>query len=520
MAKVYAIILLAFIGLVLPEHALAYSPLQCSNGSPEAGTSLFDDSSSGACQFTGLRYIFSTVVCQFVSMINAIMGKLYCSIQAAVTPIIMALMTVYVVVYGAQMVMGTAQLNGAEVITRLIKMCIVLWLATDPAFGVSAGINYVFNFFIAFISDTTRWVVKILDRAEGINLYFASPYDPGVTSVFKYLDDWIYNALTGTLSQANARVIGFFVAMTAAMPSIATMALYWLISLVKMLISTLMSFLMAMVAIAFLLGLSPIFISFMLFQATFSYFDQWLKFMVSYSIQVFVSFAILTLWIFSMTLFGPFFNQLSEVIFPYQKIIRPAAATYLSSDTWGLCPLTIYPDPDNNGMPAVRCTKANFNPQGSAYCDRQTGPRPCYYVINGELDTSAPINFGADPGAQGMSEQNDDYKDVIPPSKVPELNNFLFYLFYHLVSLLIVSYGFANLQKKSQDIATALGGSSYIPILNHGGHGFGESLHKADNESRRYMSKEIFSGFNRRHETQQTPYENMRQGITQLVSKR
>ena len=38
---------------------------------------------------------------------------------------------------------------------------------------------------------------------------FAGPYDPGVTSVFKFLDEWIYDALTGTLSNANAKVIGW-----------------------------------------------------------------------------------------------------------------------------------------------------------------------------------------------------------------------------------------------------------------------------------------------------------------------
>ncbi len=503
---------------MLPVQAYAYSPLQCTSGSPDPGTSLYDDSSSGACQFTGIQYIFSTVICQFVSMINHIMGKLYCSIQDAVKPIIMALMALYVTVYGVQILMGTAQLTPAEFVTRIFKMCLVFWLATDSTFGVSAGINILFNFFIGFISDTTRWVIEILViAAPDIDMNAVSPNDPGVTASFKFLDEWIYNALTGSLSQSNAKVIGFFVAMGAAMPSIAFMGFYWLVSLAKMLISTLISFLMAVVAIAFLLGLSPIFIGFMLFQATFSYFDQWLRFMMSYALQVMISFAILTLWIFSMTLFGPFFNELSDILFSYEKIIRPAAAIYTPSDTWGLCPTTVVFNP----VPHARCEDPNFNPRGSVMCNRTNGMRPCYVADSSGnvIEPPVSIDFTATPNATGKTKATDDYNKIIPPSKVPELSKFLYYIFYHMISLIIVSYGFASLQKNAKDIAKQLAGPSFVPILNKPGMS-NANAGDAQEESKRFMSKQLFSGFDRRHETQKTPYETMVGQIKTMGTKR
>lgn len=511
MARYCALTLLTFAVLVLPGHAYAFSALQCSAGTPVAGTSLFDDSTSGACQFTGVQYIFSTIICQFVTMINIIMGKLYCSIQAAVTPIIAALATVYIVTYGAQMLMGTAQLNSTEFITRIIKLCLVLWLTADPTFGVSAGIALMFNFFISFISESTRWVVEILVvAAPGINLgSVSSTYDPGVSATFKFIDDWFYNALTGTLSNTNAKVIGFFVAMAAVMPSIAMMAFYWIVSLVLMLIRTLIAFLMAIVAVAFLLGLSPIFLSFMLFQITFSYFDQWVRFMVSYSLQVMVSFAILTLWVFSMSLFGPFFNELSTLIFSYEKILRPAAAIYSPATTWGLCPMTI----TGSGSPSARCTDPGFNPIGPRICDPDHILNPCYDDHDNRID---PAHFS------GKTKPNNDYKSIIPPSKVPELNLFLYYIFYHMISLIIVSYGFASLQKNSKDIAKQLAGPSYTPLLNAPGLGnnsFGE-VQKAPGEANRFMSKELFSGLHRRHESGKTPYEQIMHGAGQMASKR
>lgn len=493
------LLLVCLLTTLFPENAdAAYQPLRCTNGQPEPGTSLYDDSPNGACQFVGTRYIFSTIICQFVVMINTIMGKLYCSIQAAIQQIVLLTVVVFVMVYGIQMLMGTAQLNGSEVITRVIKMSLVLWLVTDSTFGVSAGIAYMFNFFISFISDSTRWVVQVLDQGSGLGIYNAFAYNAGVTATFYFIDNWIYDALTGSLSAANAKVIGFFVAMSAALPSVFFMAIYWLSSLVSMLIRTLITFLMAVIAIAFLLGLSPIFLSFMLFRVTFSYFDQWLRFMISYALQVMVSFAILTMWLFSLTLFTPFFNELADVIFPYEKVIRPATAIYNPADTWGLCPMKVTANP----IPSLRCVNPGFN----------------------------PIGPGVDPNFPGG---NNDFKKVIPPSKVPELNHFLYFIFYHLISLIIVSYGFASLQKNSSNISRQLGGPSYVPILNSsglsntgvwrahgGGAGVGSVVASSQQEANRFMSRELFTSFSRRHEAGATPYEQMVRGFGNLVSGR
>lgn len=480
----FALYLLA--GLLLPEAAFAYAPLECVAGQPVMGTSLFDAGPDGACKFVGIQFIFSTIICQFVVMMNVIMGKLYCSIQAGVQPIVILTCTVFIMIYGVQMLMGTAQLNASEVITRVIKMTLVVWLATDPYSGVSAGISLMFNFFMSFITESTHWVVKILSEGSGIPFTDQSSYNPGVTNTFFFIDLWMYNALTGSMSDANAKVIGFFVAMSSAMPSLFFLALYWWLSVAKMLMGTLLSFLMAIVAISFLLGLSPIFLTFMLFKATFQYFDQWLRFMISYSLQVMISFAILTLWLFSLTLFADFFDELAGVIFPYSKVIRPAAAIYNPADTWGICPVVVFPG--GNGQPSIHCENGAFNP-------------------------IPPGSFGA----QG----NRDYQNLIPPTKVPEMNAFLFFVFYHMISLIIVSYGFASLQKNAASIAKQLGGPSYVPLLNVTGmsNSF-EKMGSANGEANRFMSKELFSGFQRRHEGGATPYERMVHGMRGMAGGR
>lgn len=466
--------------LFFPESAhAAYSALQCNGGRPVNGTSLFDDSSEGACHYTGLQYMFSTIICQFVTMVNSIMGKLYCSIQGAVQPLVFVLAGVYVIIYGIQMVMGTAQLSPAEGITRIIKLSIVLWLVTDPTFGVSAGIGYMFEFFISFITESTSWAVKILDQADGVNLY-TDGYNAGVAAPFKFIDDWFYSSLTGAMSAANAKVIGFFIAMAFVLPSLAFLALGWFISVIKMLVLTLMSFLMAVIAVSFLLALSPIFISFMLFQFTYHFFDQWLRFMVSYSLQVMVSFTILTLWIYSLSLFGPFFNELSTVIFPYHKVVSQAAPVYTPLKTYGICPLYVSPFPNMH----VSCTKGDFNPIG-------------------------PVDAN-DKG-------NLDYQYLIAPTGILQMQDFLYYLFYNIISLLIVSFGFSTLQQNSRSIASSLAGAAYIPTLNTGFRMGLSDIFDSHHDSNRMMSQETFSSFNRQHETGKTPYQQL---VGQLVGKR
>jgi hypothetical protein len=253
-----------------------------------------------------------------------------------------------------------------------------------------------------------------------------------------------------------------------------------------MLMATLITFLMSVVAVAFLLGLSPIFVSFILFQSTFMFFDQWIRFLASFSLQVMISFAILTLWMYSLTLFAPFFNELSVMIFPYQRVLHASGSTYVPQDAWGLCPMKVY---FANGAPHAECEKSNFKP------------------IPPKTDTE---------------KGNKDYLDIIGPPRVPEMNEFLFYLFYNLVALLIVTHGFASLQENSSSIARQLAGPSYVPHLNStpGMATPLQSLQSAGGDSQRIMSKQSFGGFNTRHESGKSWFERMREGSGNMAGDR
>ncbi len=142
--------------------------------------------------------------------------------------------------------------------------------------------------------------------------------------MYRYLDTLIYGAITGPFTQANDKVIGFFIVLMFFFPSLfqrwpATgwpppspcWRARWYISCC------------ALSAIAFLIALSPIFLSFMLFQSTVHFFEDWLKYLISYTLQIVIVLAIIALWIAAMSLFGGFFNELSNLIWPYQHVLEP-----------------------------------------------------------------------------------------------------------------------------------------------------------------------------------------------------
>lgn len=447
---------------MVSTSAFAYSPLVCEAGMPVAGTSLLNE--GNVCQYVGIQYMFSTVMCQFISMVNVLMGKFYCSIQGAVTPILGALLTVFIAISGLQTLTGTIQFSMKELLTRVLKLTIVYWLVADPTRGVSAGVAFMFDFFIGFIADTTRWVVSVLDDATGHRITGGNPSDVGIVNTFRFIDEMIFMSfagnntpsLTGLKPQDNAKVIGFFISLLIANQSLVWLVVSFAFSIIAVLMRTLIAFLIAVVSIAFLMGLSPIFISFILFQATFQYFDIWIRFMASYCLQVMITFAILALYLYSLTLFSPFFQNLAQVVFPYQKGERAEAPSiWGSSNKYGICPLG--PLGFSNGQVTIRCKTPGF----------AGGP------------------------------------DVVGPGQLQKMSEMLFFLFYNMISLVLISFGFNTLQKNTGHLARQLAGPAFVPMINskHIGMNSFRALKQAKGEVPSFMGRGGFKGFNHRHQT-------------------
>lgn len=426
------------LALLLPAPALADdATLTCTSGGNVSGGTLFDLSDSpgrrSICHFTGWRHIFSYIICNFVGVLNDILGRVYCGMQYALIGILAATITVYIAIFGLQILMGTTQLNAREILGRLFKIAFIWVFVTNASWGI--GIT--FKFFLLLATEGVTWVMSALPITPDTQAlcYENVSSTSGVVRAFAHMDEMICNAVFGPLTTANNEVIGFFLALGLIMPPIFGLAVYWIWMNFMILVRALISFLLGVSALAFMISLSPIFLSLMLFKATYQFFENWLKYMISFSLQIIIIFACISMWITVTLFFVNFFNDLAAVVFPYDKRVVFSQGEQ-PTDSWGICPynFSIY-----GGSPRVTCKNSGFNPMTSD-ADKYNEIPVSALLMSKHPVTGDPINN----------------------------TEFLFYVIYHLITLIVVAYAFDALMRDAPSIAVQLSGPQYTPLLGVG----------------------------------------------------
>ncbi len=431
--------------VLLPEHALAQTAsLGCSSGSASGGE-LFDHQE--ACKFTGgVEHIFSTVICNFVQMLNSVLSSVYCGFQELLKNMVGAALTLYIAIFGVQMLMGVASTTAREFLVRIAKITLV-WTFVSNA---SWGIQYAFQFFILLASQGVEWVMSSIptpfDSGDCYDAAAASA--TGFMAALTRLDVVICKAVTGPLGSLDSKLVGFFLVLSLLAPQIGMLILSWLWLNLKVLVEGLVTFLLGITAIAFLIAMSPIFLSLMLFKATAGFFENWLKYMTSFSLQIILVFAVGALWLTVTVHFLAFFNNLNDTIFADEKLTSLSQEQDVTS-SWGVCPFDYSADgagapPDAPPGPYVKCTNPNFNTANKSDKEKV-------------IPTSALL-FNDKEKALGCKtgEATDD------------CTKYLQYVIYHLISLIIIAFAFESLLREAPRIAVYLSGPDYTPPLAGG----------------------------------------------------
>lgn len=452
--RTHTLLLAAVISLILtPATAHAFTLLVCDgSGGVLTGTLFNDDPGAvgSTCKYDGqpiLEHVFSYIICNFTIILNQIMGWMYCGLQWALYDVVKIILIIYVGVYGAQMLIGTAQLSAKDGIIRMLKLGAV-WTVTSNA---AYGIYFIFNFFVSFIATASKAVINTLAFAvpvENDGICANAPLDgTDLLTLYDFLDYLVCHAMIGTASSGNAKVLGFFLAMMWTLPPVYATAVWWFTITFWTLVRTVIGFLKCLAAVAFLTTLSPIFLSCMLFKVTSYLFENWLRFMIAFSVQVVVVFGIIICWILIAYQFIGFFNDLSELIFPWVPTVIPGPV-YNPATSWAICP-PLY-GTNVFGQPTAVCP-AGFD----------ANPPPC-----------DDLGFCFPPTNPNWEL---DQQKLIPPTEVINHGEFLYYLFFHFITLLLVTYAFSTLLEKADEIARSLAGPSNIPQLlpGFGNKGFG-----------------------------------------------
>jgi len=409
-------------------------------------TKVVPDGKSGedGCAALDETKIFSNIVCNFVSIMNQVLGSVYCGMQHGLLPVLSVILTLYVCVFGLQVLIGMVQISTGEVLMRLLKIGAVWAFASQGGWGV----GMLYKFFVGFSLQGIDWVLH--STAICVMGFCVPETSTTIHTVFSTIDEQIYALIAGFSDEAGEIAGGLFsgkqelISFLLSLAVIAFPLYMMMISLLwltlKIFAKTMTSFLMGIAAVAFLISLSPIFLSCMLFKTTAKLFETWLSYLIAYSVQPVITFAILAVWLTVTSQFMGFTKDLTNTI-----IITPKAETNVAqaSPTYDIafCPLEYSED-----------SATFFSGIIGSLIPQDDGPR--------------------------IKCKKDKKKETFPPeerivvTKMIEDSKFLYFLTYHLVTLLVIGYAFSNILEMADRIAQGLAGaSSAVPLS--GGFGSG-----------------------------------------------
>ncbi|MDF3048027.1 MAG: putative type secretion system protein [Candidatus Midichloriaceae bacterium] len=192
------------------------------------------------------------------------------------------LLVLFVVLTGFGYLAGVLQINQKDLVTRLIKISIIATLISPGSWEFFSQ-----NFFKLFMEGGLELIAKVISGSVGptasqINIDPAEPIT--VFSIF----DGPFKMLTSsqTFWKVVALIMSGFLGVAVAI-MIVIAIYYYLLSMAKVILM----YLMSVVIISLLIFTTPLFLCFMLFQQTQSFFSNWWKYLISFTLQPMALFA-------------------------------------------------------------------------------------------------------------------------------------------------------------------------------------------------------------------------------------
>lgn len=182
---------------------------------------------------------------------------------------IKAILIIYIMLYGAMFLLGVTKISQLDLVIRVIKIAIVAGLMNGKTFNFFN--DYVFHF-------VTNFSDSIIADMSGYSLFTSG----SISNPFMFLDSLMTKVLFSKT---------FFAQVLALLALGISGLLYFVlvfVALVIVVISVLRAiaiYVMAFMSIAVLIGLAPLFLTFILFDATRHLFDNWVKFTIRYMLE-------------------------------------------------------------------------------------------------------------------------------------------------------------------------------------------------------------------------------------------
>ena len=183
---------------------------------------------------------------------------------------IKGMLIIYIMFYGAMFLLGMVKISQTDIVIRVIKVAFVSGLMNDKTFYFFN--TYVFDFVTGF-SDS------IIANMSGYSLFSGAT---SVSNPFMFMNE----VFTKIFLSAT-----FAAQMMALLSMGINGVIYFILLFVALAIVIIVGFraiavyLMAYFAIAVLIGIAPLFLTFILFERTRYLFDNWVKFTFRYMLE-------------------------------------------------------------------------------------------------------------------------------------------------------------------------------------------------------------------------------------------
>lgn len=449
----YGMLALAFLLMIDPAFAQAVGganeSFRCNGG--RASGQLYD--SGGSCPTVlAFNNIFSFLICNFEHLSSNLLGNMYCGVVQALTPVFLAVVTLAVTFQGVSFTLGmNPRATARDLQLFLLKVSVITAFATNADYLIGLG----YNFFVNGIRDGALVVLSAIpggpngDITDGSQLY--KRLDGFLGKVITFATDYLGAHATGDKSNfCKNAIFAVMAIMAVAFPPIFYLGLLILFRIAITFLRAVFGYIYAIVGIAFLMVLSPFFLSFALFRQTQQLFEKWIGYMVSFALQIVLLFSFLT---FILLIDVKHISESLPNIIVYQE--NPQETTSFRFP-WQYCTLCDFKIVDKSGQEITPDKSGSYKSmigEGQMVC-KDNPPKPISV-----LQASAP--------PENTARQN------------KLTNALLSFAGFGLLSLLVLAYVIeeilALLPSMAQSLASSYGGASYAPQLGGGFSPYGRS---------------------------------------------
>lgn len=368
----------------------------CTNG--RASGDLYN--SNPSCPTTlSFDHIFSYFICNMEQLSSNLMGNMYCGMVTSLTPMVMAVMSIAVMVFGFGFTIGIIPATAREFQKFLLKVGFIAVFATQSEFLIGYGYRFLVEGSREGITIALSGLYTAPSGSPsgntGATMY--AQLDGFLGQVLHFATDYVGAKWDGSSNPCQNAIFAVLAIMAVAFPPLFYLALLIVVKIAITFLRAVFGYVYSIVGIAFLLALAPFFLSFYMFGVTRSYFDKWLGYLISFSLQMVVVFAFLT-FIVSIDV-KSLSSSLVNIIVPVQETQETTSYRL----PWKYCTLCefevvvrdadgsnerVLPDSEYQaylGQGELRC-KANPNYDSSA----TSGPNSKNYVPIRALSAVSP----------------------------------------------------------------------------------------------------------------------------------